>query len=210
MHTFKEWLTKLLKVNLLFGFLIIPNQDTVFVYKSPEAFREACNLYEATKTVTPAYLQRVAAAVPSGTKADLLECSWTKALNKVIILEGKSQGTVGWVPIEWYKTEKEEVKKPEPAPKTEVNPQGKEVKSIRVRNKTIKLGDKADDVFAILKPNDRIGNPDVVEKSDQSVRLMVIHHYKVNDKIFDIVLTLPKEQGPYRVKKIIIKESNKK
>jgi hypothetical protein len=64
-------------------------------------------LYEgAGKKVTPAYIQRTVALVPSGTKASLQKSSFFSGLCKVLIVEGKFQGVIGWVPIEWYHSDK--------------------------------------------------------------------------------------------------------
>jgi len=103
-----ETLSKLLAglIVAFIGFLAIPGHDMVVVYKSPEAFREAMALYDANnKTVTPAYIARTLGLVPKGTKADLMECSWSYGLNKVLITTGAQAGKVGWVPIEWYHSE---------------------------------------------------------------------------------------------------------
>lgn len=91
---------------VVFGFLMIPGQEMVALYKSPEAFREAMALYDANnKTVTPAYISKTLGLVPKGTKADLIECSYSYGLNKVLITTGAQAGKVGWVPIEWYHSE---------------------------------------------------------------------------------------------------------
>ena len=87
------------------GFLAIPGQEMVVIYKSPEAFREAIALYEANRTVTPAYISKTLGLVPKGTKAELIECSYSYGLNKVLITTGVQAGKVGWVPIEWYHSE---------------------------------------------------------------------------------------------------------
>lgn len=91
----------------IWGILMIPGQELVILYKSPQAFKEAMELYDgAGKKVTPAYIQRTAALVPAGTKASIIESSFSKGLSKVLIVEGKFQGTIGWVPNEWYHSDK--------------------------------------------------------------------------------------------------------
>lgn len=90
-------------IYVFLGFLMVPGQQSVIIYKSPQAFREAVAIYDANnKRVTPAYIARTAALVPGNTEADLLECSWSYGLDKVMITKGKFEGVIGWVPIEWY------------------------------------------------------------------------------------------------------------
>jgi hypothetical protein len=80
-----------------------------------------------------------------------------------------------------------------------------EVNSITVRNKIIKVGDKSDYVFSILKPSDRIKEPDIVRNPQLSIRPVVTQHYEVDGKVFDIVIILKRESDPYRVGKIFLK-----
>lgn len=84
-----------------------------------------------------------------------------------------------------------------------------EVKSIIVRNKVIKVGDKLDDVYAILKPVDRIKEPDMVRNPSMSIRPVITQHYEVDGKIFDLVIVLLKENDPYRIGKILLKPMQK-
>jgi hypothetical protein len=82
---------------------------------------------------------------------------------------------------------------------------GQEVTSITVRGQTIKLGDKADDVFAILKGDDKTRPPATRRNPNKPYGLIVTHFYRLENKVLEITLTLPEANGPYRVKNILIR-----
>lgn len=189
------------------GILTTPGQEMIVVFKSPEAYQEATDIYRASgKKVTKALMDRAVAIVPCGTKASLLDISYIKGMSQVLILEGDSQGVKGWVPIEYHRSGFQSPQN-HAVNITQLDNYLKidEVNSIKIKNKLIKVGDSADHVFAILKPEDKLKDVDVIKKSNESVGLKIIHHYRVDGKIFDIILTLPNENGPYRVKKIMLK-----
>jgi hypothetical protein len=86
-----------------------------------------------------------------------------------------------------------------------------EVKVISIRNTVIKLGDKADYVYSILKPKDRVREPDVVQNPKHPFGLIVTQHFKVNSKLVDITFSLAGpgvNEGPYIVRKLFVEDMN--
>jgi hypothetical protein len=86
-----------------------------------------------------------------------------------------------------------------------------EVNNIVVRKKNIKIGDKADYVYSILKPKDRVRQPDVMQNPEHPLGLIVTQHYKVGSKIIDITFSLAGpgvNEGPYLVRKIIVEKGH--
>ena len=84
-----------------------------------------------------------------------------------------------------------------------------EVNSILVKKKNIKIGNKADYVYSILKPQDRVRQPDVINNSDHPFGLIVTQHYKIDSKLIDITFSLAgpgADEGPYLVRKIKVEK----
>lgn len=82
---------------------------------------------------------------------------------------------------------------------------GKEVSSITVRGQTLKLGDKADDVFAILKGYDKTRPPAVRQNPNNPYGLIATHFYRLENKVLEITFSLTEANGPYRVKNILVR-----
>lgn len=79
-------------------------------------------------------------------------------------------------------------------------PQG--IKQIMVRGKRIEVGDLADDVMKILKPEDTL-KLEVVQDPNNPQGLVLTRYCRVKGKVFALKLRREKDPGPYRVEKII-------
>ena len=77
-----------------------------------------------------------------------------------------------------------------------------EVNSIKVREKTIRIGDTADKAFAVLKKSDMVSQ--TIEK-DPNIpdSLLVVKNFRVKGRKITIHFTRAHEPGPYKVTKII-------
>lgn len=87
---------------------------------------------------------------------------------------------------------------------------GQEVSSITVRGQTIKLGDKAEDVSAILKGYDKTRPPAVRKNRNNPYGLIVTHFYRLQNKVLEITFSLTETNGPYRVKNILVRGTEEK
>jgi len=70
--------------------------------------------------------------------------------------------------------------------------------SIRVRAKTIHVGDSADDIFKTLEPADS-RKTDVGLDSAHPGSLLVTHHYKIEGQTFSLTFARHHDPGPYRL-----------
>jgi hypothetical protein len=82
-----------------------------------------------------------------------------------------------------------------------------EVSSITVRGKTIKIGDKTDDVFTILKGEEKTRPPAVDKNTNYPYGLIVTHFYRLGNKVLEVTCTLTEANGPYRVKRLVLRGS---
>ena len=76
-----------------------------------------------------------------------------------------------------------------------------EVNSIKVRGKTIKIGDTADDIFETLKLADS-KKRDVMPDPTNPQSLLVIHHYEIEGKSYALTFARTTDPGPYRLIRI--------
>ena len=70
--------------------------------------------------------------------------------------------------------------------------------SIRVRGKTIRVGDSADDIFKTLEPADS-SKTDVGLDPTHPGSLLVTHHYKIEGQSFSLTFARNHDPGPYRL-----------
>ena len=70
--------------------------------------------------------------------------------------------------------------------------------SIRVRAKTIRVGDSADDIFKTLEPADS-NKTDVGLDRAHPGSLLVTHHYKIEGQTFSLTFARNHDLGPYRL-----------
>jgi hypothetical protein len=77
-----------------------------------------------------------------------------------------------------------------------------EVNFIKVRGKTIGIGDTADQVFAVLKNGDMV-NQTVEKDLDNPNSLLVIKNYQIKGRKFTLYFARVHDPGPYKVTKII-------
>jgi hypothetical protein len=77
-----------------------------------------------------------------------------------------------------------------------------EVNFIKVRGKTIGIGDSADQIFTILK-NDDMVNQTVEKDPNNPNSLLVIKNYQIKGRKFTIYFARVHDPGPYKVTKII-------
>lgn len=73
--------------------------------------------------------------------------------------------------------------------------------SIRVRAKTIRAGDSADDVFKTLEPADS-RKTDVALDPAHPGSLLVTHHYRIEGQTFSLTFARNHDPGPYRLVRI--------
>jgi hypothetical protein len=76
-----------------------------------------------------------------------------------------------------------------------------EVDSLKVRGKTIKIGDTADDIFETLKPADS-KKKDIGPDPNNPQSLLVTHQYEVAGKSFSLTFARTTDPGPYRLIRI--------
>jgi hypothetical protein len=81
-----------------------------------------------------------------------------------------------------------------------------EVKSIKVRGKTISINDTADQVFRVVNKNDVV-NQSVEKDPSNPNSLLVVKNYKVSKKKFTIYFARIKDPGPYKVVRIVTDNS---
>ncbi len=74
---------------------------------------------------------------------------------------------------------------------------------ITVRGKRIKVGDLADDVLKVLKPEDTL-KLEIAHDPNNPQSLVVTRYYRLEGKVFALELKRSKEPGPYRLEKIIL------
>lgn len=85
-------------------------------------------------------------------------------------------------------------------PETPQLPQG--IRQITVRGKRIEVGDLADDVMKILKPEDTL-KLEVVQDPNNPQSLVLTRYCRVEGKVFALKLRRVKDPGPHRVEEII-------
>jgi hypothetical protein len=85
-------------------------------------------------------------------------------------------------------------------PETPQLPQG--IRQITVRGKRIEVGDLADDVMKILKPEDTL-KLEVVQDPNNPQSLVLTRYCRVEGKVFALKLRRVKDPGPYRLENII-------
>jgi hypothetical protein len=73
--------------------------------------------------------------------------------------------------------------------------------SIRVRAKTIRVGDSADDIFKTLEPADS-SKTDVGLDPAHPGSLLVTHHYKIEGQTFSLTFARHHDSGHYRLVRI--------
>src|SRR5262245_34153397 len=73
--------------------------------------------------------------------------------------------------------------------------------SIRVRTKTIRVGDSADEIFKTLEPADS-GKTDVALDPTHPGSLVVTHHYQIEGQTFSLTFARDYDAGPYRLVRI--------
>src|SRR4030095_9085543 len=73
--------------------------------------------------------------------------------------------------------------------------------SIRVRAKSIRVGDSADDIFKTLEPADS-RKTDVGLDPSHPGSLLVTHHYKIEGQSFSLTFARNHDPGPYRLVRI--------
>ena len=80
-------------------------------------------------------------------------------------------------------------------------PQG--IREITVRGKRMKVGDLADDALKILKPEDTL-KLEIAQDPNNPESLVIIRYCRVEGKVFALELKRSKDEGPYRLDKIIL------
>lgn len=83
-----------------------------------------------------------------------------------------------------------------------------EPSSIKVRGKTIRLGDTADEVFKTLTPADS-KKKDVGPDPSNPQSLLVTHHYVIEGKTFSLTFARTTDPGPYRLIRISMSSPQK-
>jgi hypothetical protein len=73
--------------------------------------------------------------------------------------------------------------------------------SIRVRAKTIRVGDSADDIFRTLEPADS-SKTDVGLDPAHPGSVLVTHHYKIEGQSFSLTFARNQDPGLYRLVRI--------
>jgi hypothetical protein len=73
--------------------------------------------------------------------------------------------------------------------------------SIRVRAKTIRVGDSADDIFKTLEPADSRKTDAALDPAHPG-SLLVTHHYKIDGQSFSLAFARHDDPGPYRLVRI--------
>lgn len=88
-----------------------------------------------------------------------------------------------------------------PSPVSEAAALPEQATSIRVRAKTIRVGDSADDIFKTLEPADS-RKTDVRFDPTHPGSLLVTHHYKIEGQSFALTFARNHDPGPYRLVRI--------
>jgi hypothetical protein len=88
-----------------------------------------------------------------------------------------------------------------PSPAWEAVAPPEQATSIRVRAKTIRVGDSADDIFKTLEPADA-GKTDAELDPTHPGSLLVTHHYEIEGQAFSVTFARDRDPGPYRVVRI--------
>src|SRR6185295_644396 len=73
--------------------------------------------------------------------------------------------------------------------------------SIRVRAKTMRVGDSADDIFKTLEPADSRKTDAALDPAHPG-SLLVTHHYKIDGQSFSLAFARHHDPGPYRLVRI--------
>jgi hypothetical protein len=90
-----------------------------------------------------------------------------------------------------------------PSPGSDAVAPPEQAASIRVRGKTIRVGDSADDIFKTLEPGDS-SKTDVGLDPTHPGSLLVTHHYKIEGQSFSLTFARNHEPAPYRLVRITI------
>jgi hypothetical protein len=90
-----------------------------------------------------------------------------------------------------------------PFPVSEAVAPPEQAASIRVRGKTIGVGDFADDIFKTLEPGDSMKTEAGLDPTHPG-SLLVTHHYKVEGQSFSLTFARNHDSGPYRLVRITV------
>jgi hypothetical protein len=85
-----------------------------------------------------------------------------------------------------------------PSPVSEAAAVPEQATSIRVRARTIRVGDSADDIFKTLEPADS-RKTDVALDPAHPGSLLVTHHYQIEGHTFSLTFARNHDSGPYRL-----------
>lgn len=91
--------------------------------------------------------------------------------------------------------------RPTTSPASEAVAPPEQATSIRVRGKTIRAGDSADDIFKTLNQADS-RKTDVGFDPTHPGSLLVTHHYKIEGQYFSLTFARNHDPGPYRLVRI--------
>jgi hypothetical protein len=91
--------------------------------------------------------------------------------------------------------------RPTPSPVSGAAVVPEQATSIRVRAKTIRVGDSADDIFKTLEPADS-RKTDVGLDPAHPGSLLVTHHYQIEGQTFSLTFARNHDPGPYRLVRI--------
>jgi SH3-like domain-containing protein len=100
------------------------------------------------------------------------------------------------IPQEWVH---KSVVKPEP----KIPKFPRAIRQITVRGKRINVGDLADDVLKILKPEDTL-KLEITQDPNNPQSLVLTRYCRVEGEVFALELKRSKDPGPYRLEKIIL------
>jgi uncharacterized protein YgiM (DUF1202 family) len=109
----------------------------------------------------------------------------------------------------WYRLKVAKGKPQEWVHKSVVKPEPKiskfprAIRQITVRGKRINLGDLADDVLKILKPEDTL-KLEITQDPNNPQSLVLTRYCRVEGEVFALELKRSKDPGPYRLEKIIL------
>ncbi|MFX0202948.1 MAG: NINE protein [Candidatus Hodarchaeota archaeon] len=156
--------------------MVLPKKPSRFVYA-----RTTCNIRSGPGTNYP-----ITRKARKGQKLEYIsrEDNWYR----LKVAKGKPQ--------EWVHKSVVESK-----PKAPEFPQV--IRQITVRGRKITVGDLADDVFEILKPEDTL-KLEVAQDANDPRGLVVTRYCKVEGRVFALELKRFKDPGPYRLEKIIL------
>jgi hypothetical protein len=88
-----------------------------------------------------------------------------------------------------------------PSPGSDAAAPPEQAASIRVRGKTIRVGDSADDIFNTVEPADS-SKTDAGLDPTHPGSLLVTHHYKIEGQSFSLTFARNHDPGPYRLVRI--------